>query len=63
MIDIFMHLEEILMGSKNNDKVDDETDDKTDEANDETYDEQQDTTDMPDIESEEFAEYRKNNKR
>ena len=55
MLPIFKQLEEIFMGSKADEEVDDEVDDETD---DET-DEQPDTTDMPELESEEFAAQRR----
>ena len=50
------------MGFKTNDKADG-TDDKTDEAGDHTDSEQPDTTDTLDLESEESAEERRNQKR
>ena len=48
---IFKQLEEIFMGSKADEEADDEGDDETDE--------QPDTTDMPEIESEESAAQRR----
>ena len=54
MLPSFKQLEEIFMGYKADEEVDDKADDETD---DET-DEQPDTTDMPELESEESAEQR-----
>ena len=50
MLPNFKQLEEIFMGSKADEDVDDEIDDETDE--------QRDTTDMPELESEESAAQR-----
>ena len=55
MLPIFKQFEEIFMGTKAYEEVDDKVDDETD---DET-DEQPDTTDMPDLETEESAARKK----
>ena len=55
MLPIFKQLVEIFMGSKADEEVDEDADDETD---DET-DEQPDTTDMPELESEESAAQRR----
>ena len=58
MFPILRQLQEIFMGTKADDEVDDETDNKTDDKDNEN-DEKIDTTDMPDLESEESAEQRR----
>ena len=55
MMPIFKQLVEIFMGSKADEEVDDEADDETDDE----IDEQPDTTDMPELESEESAAQRR----
>ena len=55
MLPIFKQLEEFFMGSKADDETDDEIDDETDE--------QPDTTDMPELESEESAPQRREHER
>ena len=52
-------MKEIFLGSKSYDETGDETvDDTDDETDDETDEKQPDTTDLPDLESEESAEQR-----
>ena len=51
MLRIFKQLEEIFMGSKADEEVDDEVDDETDE--------QPETTDMPELESEESTAWKR----
>ena len=59
MLSIFKQLQEIFMVSKAGDKADDEVgdevDDETDNDTDYKTDKQPDTTDMPDLETEESA--------
>ena len=62
-LDIFRILKEIFLGSKSYDETGDKTGDETvddtdDETDDETDEKQPDTTDLPDLESEESAEQR-----
>ena len=57
MLPIFKQLEEVFRGSETDDKADDKTDNES--ANDQPDNEQPDTTDMPELESEESAEQRK----
>ena len=57
MVDIFKQLKEIFVRRVTDDKIYDKTYDKTDY---ETDEQQPDTIDMPDIESEQSAEQRKN---
>ena len=54
ILPLFRQLQEIFMEAKADDEVDDEVDDKTDNE----ADEQLDTTDMPELESEESAKQR-----
>ena len=63
ILDIFRILKEIFLGSKSYDETGDKTGDETvddtdDETDDETDEKQPDTTDLPDLESEESAEQR-----
>ena len=58
MLPIFKQLQEIFMGTKADDEVDNVTDDKIDDEDNE-YGEEIDTTDMPDLESEESAAQRR----
>ena len=63
MINIFKQLEEIFMEPKADKEADDKAHKKGDEKADRKADEEQpDTTDMPELESEESAEQRRNKK-
>ena len=74
MFPIFKQLRKIFMGPKADDKVDDEADDNADDEADDEADneadndmdykteEQPNTTDIPDLESEESAEQRRKQK-
>ena len=74
MLPIFKQLQKIFMGPKADDKVDDEADDNADDEADDEADneadndmdykteEQPNTTDIPDLESEESAEQRRKQK-
>ena len=55
---IFKQLQEIFMGSKADDEEDDEIDNEVDDEVDDETDEQPDTTDMPELESDESAAQR-----
>ena len=61
MLPIFKQLEEIVLGSKADEEVDNEVDDETkDDESEDDNDEEIDTTDKPDVETEESVEQRRN---